>query len=102
MFESLAWLPRAIVILLAIGFLPALFFAWVFEITPEGLKRERDVPAAESVTHVTAKHLDRIIIVVLVLALGYFAFDKFLLSPAREKALADAAREEGRSEAVLG
>ena len=39
MFEPLAWLPRAIVILLAIGFLPVLAFAWIFEITPEGLKR---------------------------------------------------------------
>ena len=46
MFGAPDWLPRSIVILLAIGFLPALIFSWVFELTPEGLKRDEDVPAA--------------------------------------------------------
>ena len=36
MFEAPAWFPRSVVIVLAIGFVPALIFAWVFEITPEG------------------------------------------------------------------
>ena len=40
MFGASDWLPRSVMILLAIGFLPALVFSWVFELTPEGLKRE--------------------------------------------------------------
>jgi hypothetical protein len=79
---------RVVVVLLAIGFVPAVIFAWLFEITPEGLKREKDVVRSESVTYKTAKMLDRGIIVVLVLALGYFAFDKFIIHPQRELAQA--------------
>ena len=41
MFGAPAWLPRSIVILLAVGFLPAIVFSWVFELTPHGLKRMR-------------------------------------------------------------
>src|SRR5262249_15106697 len=40
MFGAPEWLPRTIVVLLAIGFIPAVIFSWVFELTPEGLKRE--------------------------------------------------------------
>lgn len=99
---------RIVVILLAIGFVPALIFAWVFEFTPEGLKREKDVDRSQSITARTAKSLDRAIIVVLALALGYFAFDKFVLTPQRATAEAERvvaqvelARQEGRSEALV-
>ena len=64
-------------------FLPALIFSWVFELTPEGLKRDEEVPRAESIAPQTARRMDRMIIVVLVLALGYFAFDKFVLNQRR-------------------
>ncbi len=86
MFGAPDWLPRTIVILLAIGFLPALIFSWVFEMTPEGLKRDDEVPLEQSIAPQTARRMDRMIIVVLVLALGYFAFDKFVLAPRREAA----------------
>jgi len=66
---------RILVIVLAIGFPLFLLFSWVFEITPEGLKKEKDIDRAASVTHKTGKQLDRIIIVLLALALGYFAFE---------------------------
>src|SRR5262245_32217034 len=87
MFGGPEWLPRTIVVLLAIGFVPALIFSWVFEITPAGLKREEEVERGQSITPQTGRRMDRIIIVVLVLALGYFAFDKFVLMPRREPAL---------------
>src|SRR5256886_6044725 len=86
MFGAPEWLPRSIVILLAIGFLPALIFSWVFELTPEGLKRDEDVAPEKSIAPQTARRMDRMIIVVLVLALAYFAFDKFVLTPKREAA----------------
>src|SRR5262245_31322441 len=101
MFEAPVWVSRSIVILLAVGFLPALIFAWIFEITPEGLKRESEFERAESITPHTGKRLDRLIMVVLALALGYFAFDKFALAPQREAEQANAARQEGRSEALV-
>src|SRR2546425_4710439 len=87
MFGAPEWLPRSIVILLAIGFLPALIFSWVFELTPQGLKRDEDVPPEESIAPQTARRMNRMIIAVLVLALGYFAFDKFVLTPRRDAAL---------------
>jgi TolB-like protein/Tfp pilus assembly protein PilF len=87
MFGAPEWLPRTIVILLAIGFVPAVIFSWVFELTPEGLKREEDVAPEQSITPQTGRRMDRMIIVVLVLALGYFAFDKFVLTPRRVAAL---------------
>src|SRR5437879_6983406 len=91
MFGAPDWLPRSIVILLAIGFLPALVFSWVFELTPQGLKRDEDVRPEESIAPRTARRMNRIIIAVLVLALGYFAFDKFVLTP-RRAAVPDEAR----------
>ena len=94
-----SWALRGtIVILLAIGFIPAVIFSWVFELTPEGLKREEDVAPEQSITPQTGRRMDRMIIVVLVLALGYFAFDKFVLAPRREAALvASAVPNESKS-----
>ena len=57
-----------------------LFFAWAFELTPEGIKKEKDVDRSESITQVTGRKLDFTIIAILVVALSYFAFDKFVLS----------------------
>lgn len=69
---------RMVVILLAIGFIPALLFAWAYELTPEGIKKEREVDREKSITKHTSRKLDRIIIGCLALAVAYFAFDKFL------------------------
>jgi len=87
MFAAPDWLPRVIVILMAIGFVPTLIFAWVFELTPEGIKRDADVKPGESIAPQTARRMDRMIIAVLVVALAYFGFDKFVLAPRRDAAL---------------
>ncbi len=98
MFGAPEWLPRTIVVLVAIGFVPAAIFSWVFELTPQGLKREDDVAPEQSITPQTGRRMDRMIIVVLALALGYFAFDKFVLAPRRETALvASAVPNESKS-----
>jgi TolB-like protein/Tfp pilus assembly protein PilF len=100
---------RNVVILLAIGFISALISAWVFELTPAGLKRESQVDRSQSITPQTGKKLDRMIMVVLAAALSYFAFDKFVLTPRREAAMevqktaeVEQARQAGRSEALIG
>jgi TolB-like protein/cytochrome c-type biogenesis protein CcmH/NrfG len=97
---------RIVVIVLAIGFIPVLIVSWAFELTPEGLKRDGDVDPERSTSPYTGKKLDRMIMVMLVLALAYFAFDKFVLDPQRDaditesaaKAGAEQAREEARLE----
>jgi adenylate cyclase len=100
MFGAPDWLPRSIVILLAIGFVPALIFSWVFELTPQGLKRDEEVAPAQSIAPQTARRMDRMIIVVLLLALGYFAFDKFVWAPRREAARSQTSPNE-RKPAVI-
>ena len=86
-FDAPPWTMKALVLTLAVAFVPALAVAWIFELTPQGLKRDADVPPSESIAPKTARMLDRAIIVLLAIALGYFAFDKFVLSPRREVAL---------------
>jgi len=92
---------RIVVTLLAIGFPLFLVFSWVFELTPEGLKKEKDIDRTAAVTRKSGKQLDRIIIVLLALALGYFAFDKFVLEPARVADIVQETAEQARTDALV-
>jgi len=69
-FGSPEWVIKTLLLLLAIGLPIALIFAWAFELTPEGVKREKDVDRSESITTETGRRIDYIIIGVLVVALG--------------------------------
>ncbi|MEO8459667.1 MAG: tetratricopeptide repeat protein [Dokdonella sp.] len=80
------WVLRALIIALAFGFIPALLFSWMFEITPSGLKRDADVTPEESFAPQRAKRIDRVILVLLALSLIYFGTDRFLLVPQRDAA----------------
>ncbi len=93
MFRLPEWTAPFVAVLLIIGFPLALIFAWAYELTPEGLKKEKDVDRSESITHITGRKLDFMIITVLVLALGYFAFDKFVLDPSRDAELVQTTTE---------
>ena len=64
-----SWVFQVILLLLVIGFPVALIFAWAFEMTPEGLKKERDVDRSESITRITGRKLNFAIIAVLAVAL---------------------------------
>jgi TolB-like protein/Tfp pilus assembly protein PilF len=92
---------RIVIILLAIGFPLFLVFSWVFELTPKGLKFEKDVSREDSTTTKTGKTLDRVIIILLALALGYFAFDKFVLEPERVADIVEETVQQARSDALL-
>jgi TolB-like protein/Flp pilus assembly protein TadD len=85
-FDVPSWALRGLIITLALGFVPALIFSWVFELTPQGLKRDAEVPPEQSIAPQTARRMDRMIIAVLALALAYFGFDKFVLAPRRDAA----------------
>jgi hypothetical protein len=80
LLELPAWTGRTVVFLMVLGFPAALLFAWAYEITPEGLKPTDEVPPKQSIRAQTGRRLDRAIIVMLAVALGYFIFDKFWLS----------------------
>jgi TolB-like protein/Flp pilus assembly protein TadD len=100
MFEAPAWVARSIVIVLALGFVPALVFSWVFEWTPQGWKRDEEVPRDNAFAPATNRRMDRWITVGLALALAYFGFDRLVLAPKREAALVDAATRAGAAEAT--
>jgi len=76
-FGAPDWVLKTVVVLLLLGLPVILVFAWAFELTPEGLKREKDVDRSQSITSQTGHKLDRTIIAVLVVALAWFAWDKF-------------------------
>src|SRR5210317_1580253 len=67
-----------VIMLLVLGFFPALIFAWVYEMTPEGLKREVDVDRSASMTPETGKKINTVIIVLLVVAIGGLITDRLI------------------------
>ncbi len=75
------WGVRFVVIVFALGFVPALIISWVYELTPEGLKREKDVVRDASITHLTAKRLDVFTIGLIVVAFAFILTDRLWLSP---------------------
>ena len=103
-FHTPEWVLQSLVILLAIGFIPALVFAWVFELTPDGLKRDEEIPESESIAPQTARRMERMIIALFALALVFVGVDKFVLAPKREAALvvetAQTVRSVAKSEAT--
>jgi len=74
------WSITLVAVLLVIGFVPALVISWVYELTPEGLKRESEVAPSRSVTRQTGRRLDLITITMVALAAGLLLADRFLLS----------------------
>ena len=75
---------RVIVLVVAIGLPVALFLAWAFEMTPEGVKLEREVDRSQSIAPQTGKKLNTTIIVLLVLTVFALLFDKFSGGPESE------------------
>ena len=105
-FDAPAWVMKILVGILAIGFIPALIVSWLFELTPKGLQLEADLATemqdasraarplrrisdrmqqpvqSQEQAHASGKRFDRLIILVLLLGLSYFALDKFWLARA--------------------
>lgn len=75
-FGAPDWVFKTLVLFLAIGLPFALLFAWAFELTPDGIKKTRDVNLAASVVASTGRKLDFAIIAALLIAIGYFAWDR--------------------------
>jgi len=97
------WVDSVLAFFLLLGFPVALIVAWVYELTPEGLKREGEIDPDAPARVLAARRWDRLIMVALVLAVGYFALDKYVLNEREPVRLAetgvqqDVDRESGRA-----
>ncbi len=108
------WLFQGILLVLGIGFPVALIFAWAFEMTPEGIKKEKDVDRTQSITPTTGRKLDRMIIGIMAVVIAFLVLDRFVLEDQKTEAieavdsqtteiaeLPETAAETGPSVAVL-
>ena len=73
-FDAPSWAMKVIVLLLVLGFPIALVFSWAFEITPEGIVRETEIEASNSIAHHTGRKIVALTIVLAVIAAGLFVF----------------------------
>ena len=83
-FDSPAWVMQAFTFLLILGFPLVLIFAWAFELTPEGIKKEKDIVRSEPVTHLTGRKLDFAIIGLMSVGIVYLVLDNYVLEKASE------------------
>lgn len=90
-FEIPNWAVRLIVVVLVLGFPAALVFSWVFEITPEGIKRESEIDPKKSIARRTGRKIVGITVILAVLAAALLAFR--LLRP-KESAKSEAKAAE--------
>jgi TolB-like protein/Tfp pilus assembly protein PilF len=85
------WIGPVVVWIGVIGFPFVIMFSWIYELTPEGLKRESEVDRSTSITHVTGRRMDYLIVGLLVLAIGFTAFDRYVPHRSGTGTLSDAA-----------
>jgi TolB-like protein/Flp pilus assembly protein TadD len=78
-FRSPEWVMQAFTFLVILGFPLALLFAWAFELTPEGIKLEKEVVRSESITHLTGRKFDFAIIGLLAIAVVFLVVDNYVL-----------------------
>jgi TolB-like protein len=104
-FGAPDWVLKSVVVVFLLGLPLALIFAWAFEMTSDGIKREADVDRSTSITSQTGRKLDYMIILVLMVALGWFAWDKFFVaavSTSEVDSTIQEASNDAPTESVLG
>ena len=74
------WAGKLLIAFLSLGLPAALFLAWAFELTPEGVKLEKNVDRSKSRTRHSGRKLDFVIIAILTMAVIFFIVDKFFWS----------------------
>jgi len=90
-FRTPEWVMQAFTFLLILGFPLALIFAWAFELTPEGIKLEKDLVRSESITHLTGRKFDFAIIGLMAVAILYLVLDNYVLEHAPTDTVEDVA-----------
>jgi TolB-like protein/Tfp pilus assembly protein PilF len=93
------WIMQVFMLALALGFPLVIIFSWAFELTPDGIKREKDVNRDESLTRTTAHKLDRITIGLLIVVVGIVAVERFVPNAESPQSVADVVAD--KSIAVL-
>ena len=78
-FAAPGWVIKTVLFLLVIGFPLALIFAWAFELTAEGLRRDSSGGSGQTATGTKTKWLDRLTILVLILAVAFLGSDIVML-----------------------
>jgi TolB-like protein len=73
-FDVPEWTFRFLILALGIGLIPVAVFSWVYEMTPEGIKKESEVDHTQSVTHATGRRLDYITIAMVVAGIAFVLF----------------------------
>ena len=79
--EAPPWVMKAVLLLLALGLPVALIFAWAFEMTPEGIKREKDVDRSQSITPKTGQKLNQLVVALLAVGVAFLLFERFSSRP---------------------
>lgn len=69
---------RLVFLLMVIGFIPALMFAWAFEITPDGIRRDTGDGAIGVESHHAARRLDKAVIVMLIAVAAMVVIDRMV------------------------
>ena len=77
LYDTPAWVMKTLIALLAMGFVPAVVFSWLYELTPDGLKRDSGMLADNPVALRTARRLDQLTLVGVVALLAVIAADRF-------------------------
>src|SRR5438034_8535532 len=99
-FNAPQWAIQIVILILVVGFPIALVFSWAFEITPEGIKRESEVQADESITHHTGRKIVALTIVLAVIATGLLIF-QFVRARSTSSLSTNASSVTNKSIAVL-
>ncbi len=71
------WVFKILALVIAIGLPIVAIFAWLFELTPEGVKLEKDIDRSQSITTQTGRKLDYIVIAMLIAALSVSVYLNF-------------------------
>ncbi len=75
-FNAPEWVMQVFVVLLLLGFPIAIILAWAYELTPEGIKREKDIPQEESNKVEKGKRLNVVIISLLLVAVLILLYER--------------------------
>ena len=94
------WVSRFVFLLLVVLFMPTIIAAWALELTPDGIKLEKNVDRETSVTSQTGKRLNQLIIGILGVLVVILLVDKFIVS-VDDGASIDSAKGADKSVAVL-
>ncbi len=75
-FEAPAWVMQMLIVMLLVGLPVALFLAWAYELTPEGVKKAKDLPADMPKDPRSGRALNRVTMIALIVAVGWLGWDK--------------------------